>query len=92
MRSVGRNQEMKAILQCLVLSILCPGDHIRLQNVNVGYTLPLSIGAKSYPLGISANLSNMGILWKKTRSTLDPDFRNDIPNPRSYALNLQLNF
>ena len=69
-----------------------PGDHIRLQNVNVGYTLPLSIGAKSYPLDISANLSNMGILWKKTRSTLDPDFRNDIPNPKSYALNLQLNF
>lgn len=74
------------------------GDHIRLQDINLNYNfkrekyswLPL----RTMQLYFYA--SNLGILWRKNKQQMDPDF-NDIftinfPTPRSFAIGINGNF
>ena len=72
------------------------GDHIRLQDVRVGFDL----GSLSRRLG-SAELyfygSNLGILWRANRLGLDPDYvsittRHQLPAPASFALGVRASF
>lgn len=69
-------------------------DHIRLQDLNLGYTLKRSA---RWPVGsttIFCYVNNLGILWRANRSGTDPDLVPGgalvFPNPRSYALGLRL--
>ncbi|GGF24139.1 SusC/RagA family TonB-linked outer membrane protein [Echinicola rosea] len=68
------------------------GDHIRLQDVRVGYT----VGADSSPLlpfrraEIFAYANNLGIIWKAAKDDpLDPDFQTSKPL-RSIAFGLRI--
>lgn len=69
------------------------GDHIRLQDIRVGYALDLSktswLPFRSAELYAYAN--NLGILWKASSDPLDPDFRSARPL-RSMALGLKIDF
>jgi len=66
------------------------GDHIRLQEINLSYTLDKKEGflrnARLY-----ANISNLGIIWRENKLGLDPEVY-DFPNPRTYAIGLSANF
>jgi hypothetical protein len=59
--------------------MVIPGDHIRLQDVRLGYSLAgrkvLGIGFRS--LEVYGYANNLGIIWKKTDSYEDPDYRTN---------------
>ncbi|MDP3467068.1 MAG: SusC/RagA family TonB-linked outer membrane protein [Daejeonella sp.] len=69
------------------------GDHVRLQDTRVAYTLD----KKHFPKLPVAQMqlyvygNNLGILWKASRSGIDPDYygRNVFPNPQTWAFGLK---
>jgi len=69
------------------------GDHIRLQDIRVGYTfnqtrLPWFPFASAEVYGYA---NNLGVIWKASKDQLDPDFQAG-PPPRSLALGLRIDF
>lgn len=66
------------------------GDHIRLQDIQAGYSLDKTIWKKNPFSNLSVYLyvSNLGIIWKATDSKLDPDYA--VPPPKSFAFGLKL--
>ena len=69
------------------------GDHIRLQDIRLGYDLAGGNGLlgrfQSAQVFIYAN--NLGVIWKATKTDLDPDFGFNRPL-RSVAAGLQFQF
>jgi len=53
-----------------------PGDHVRLQDINISFGLDPKGKLQSHIKRINfyVYLSNLGILWRKTKSGLDPDY------------------
>lgn len=66
------------------------GDHVRLQEINLSYTLRRNIWAIKSPR-IYANVNNLGIVWRANKLGVDPDI-NDYPNPRSYSIGFSASF
>lgn len=69
------------------------GDHIRLQDVSINYTLNKS-NLGNLPVNrvqLYTYLNNLGIIWKATKTHLDPDFPKLKP-VRSIALGLKIDF
>lgn len=71
------------------------GDHIRLQDIQLGYDLSGKhlnrIGIRS--LRLNMYCANMGILWRKNKQGLDPDYPTTVILARpSYSFGLQANF
>lgn len=70
-------------------------DHIRLQDIRVGYTLDTR-NRRIAQLEFYGYINNVGILWKVNKKGLDPDandnsFGSDnIPPMRSYTIGLKL--
>jgi hypothetical protein len=70
------------------------GDHIRLQDLQLSYDLPKKTFAR-LPLQMIrfyCYANNIGILWKANHQGIDPDYILSIPNPRTIALGLKLEF
>lgn len=70
------------------------GDHIRLQYINLSYTLNRKT-LKKVPftsLRISAIANDLGILWRANKFGIDPTVVDAIPTPKSFALSLNANF
>jgi hypothetical protein len=70
------------------------GDHIRLQDLQLSYDLPRKTFAR-LPLQMIrfyCYANNIGILWKANHQGIDPDYVLSIPNPRTIALGLKLEF
>ncbi|MDO9553267.1 SusC/RagA family TonB-linked outer membrane protein [Rhodonellum sp.] len=69
------------------------GDHIRLQDIRIGYTLDKTKMSKLpfQRAEIYGYANNIGILWKASDDPLDPDFRTMRPL-RSIALGLRVDF
>jgi TonB-linked SusC/RagA family outer membrane protein len=69
------------------------GDHLRLQDVNLSYTLSREqwAGLPFRQLQLYAYARNLGILWKAAATVPDPDYRQ-MPAPRSIALGLRADF
>ncbi|MCX2451949.1 SusC/RagA family TonB-linked outer membrane protein [Pedobacter sp. PLR] len=65
-------------------------DHVRLQEINLSYTLTKNIGFIKSPR-FYANINNLGIVWRANKLGIDPDI-NDYPNPRSYSFGLSASF
>lgn len=70
------------------------GDHIRLQFINISYTLNGSLIRHSpfNAFQLYANASNLGIIWKANKVGLDPDSPSSIPITKSYAIGLRATF
>lgn len=66
------------------------GDHIRLQDIRMAYTLQSPSRLKLDRLELFLYLNNLGILWKATDLPIDPDFRTLRPM-RSFALGVNVN-
>ncbi|MBB5620636.1 TonB-linked SusC/RagA family outer membrane protein [Pedobacter cryoconitis] len=66
------------------------GDHIRLQEINLSYTLNKKNWVLKNPR-IYANVTNLGVIWRANKEGLDPDVF-DYPLPRTYSLGLSANF
>lgn len=74
--------------------LVTKGDHIRLQFINLSYSLKKSQLAKLpfKELQLYTNASNLGILWKANKFDIDPDYLNTFNQRASYALGLRANF
>lgn len=69
------------------------GDHIRLQDLNLSYTLPRSATGGMAEVRVFGYARNLGILWKKNKQGIDPDFANaEYRRPKSFAVGMQVNF
>ena len=69
------------------------GDHVRLQDIRLSYRLGSAEG-RTYPfsnLEIYSYANNLGIIWKKSKDPVDPDYRELLP-PRSLAFGLNITF
>lgn len=76
-------------------------DYVRLQNVNLGYTLPL--GENKYVQRARVYLSGQNLLTITKYKGYDPDFNNaglltrgedpgSFPNPRMFAMGVEIDF
>ena len=70
------------------------GDHIRLQDLQISYELPKKTFAPLHFQSVRfyCYANNIGILWKANHQRIDPDYISSIPNPRTIALGLKLEF
>lgn len=69
------------------------GDHIRLQYVTLSYRLPVKMRSVRM-LELYCNANNLGVIWRKNKQGLDPEYaiNNAIPPGRTYAIGLRANF
>ncbi|MHA6728392.1 SusC/RagA family TonB-linked outer membrane protein [Chryseobacterium sp. A301] len=71
------------------------GDHIRLQYIHLNYRFNPFRNASSNSMQLYANMNNLGILWKATKSDRDPDHNmgsyNALP-PLTFSLGLKAQF
>ncbi|MFX1707225.1 SusC/RagA family TonB-linked outer membrane protein [Chitinophaga sp. CC14] len=72
------------------------GDHVRLQDLQAGYSFKVHLGKYAATnLRIYGYVSNLGIIWRANKLDLDPDFTGNwsylVPNPRSYAIGINVN-
>jgi TonB-linked SusC/RagA family outer membrane protein len=70
------------------------GDHIRLNDIRLGYTLS-NVGLKK--IGLSAvdfymYANNLGILWRANKRHIDPDARNGYPASKSISIGIKTGF
>jgi hypothetical protein len=67
------------------------GDHIRLQDISLSYDFPKNllkpISLNSLELFCYAN--NLGILWRKNKQELDPDYLAGFPMPRTVSFGVK---
>ena len=74
--------------------LVVKGDHVRLQDVQIFYDLtkqthprlPVQL-LRFYLYG-----NNLGILWKANHVGIDPDFVSGIPNPRTLAFGVKIDY
>lgn len=69
-------------------------DHVRLQDVRIGYHSAWSHSKKAVKPSLEIFLigNNLGLLWKANHQGIDPDFVNTIPDPRSLMIGIRTNF
>lgn len=71
-----------------------PADHIRLQDIRLSYDLNKLLKKSPFKsVNIFGYAKNIGVLWSKTKSYVDPDYGvYTMPQPRSYSIGLNLTF
>ncbi|RZK39827.1 MAG: SusC/RagA family TonB-linked outer membrane protein [Pedobacter sp.] len=70
------------------------GDHIRLQDINLNYTLNKD-RMKALPFRLAQiylYANNLGIIWKAADGHLDPDALSSFPVARSLACGIKIDF
>lgn len=68
-------------------------DNIRLQYINLGYSLNRKM-LKTMPfenIQMYVNITGLGILWRANKDGLDPDYDSSYPPSRSIAIGLRTN-
>lgn len=71
------------------------GDHIRLSYVNLSYNLPEKLLKKAAlrNLQLYFSASNLGLIWKKNKDGIDPDYVGiSIPPGKTFSFGLQTTF
>lgn len=73
------------------------GDHIRLQDIRLGYNIPLRNTMFVKKIEAYCYLNNIGVIWRANKFDLDPDlfssqFANNVPSPFSISIGFQANF
>lgn len=87
--SVSRDQ-----FYALSESTIEKGDHIRLNDVQLTYTLNTS-GLKKIGLGsvgFYTYANNLGIIWRANKRHIDPDARSGYPIAKSISFGIKTNF
>jgi TonB-linked SusC/RagA family outer membrane protein len=88
----GAAASNRNIFSLLNSSLIEKGDHFRLQDVMVSYSLP---AIKWLPLKraeVYVHANNLGIIWKASDNVKDPDFRNYIAPIRTIAFGVRFNY
>lgn len=64
-------------------------DHIRFQDLRLGYTIEKKTYLPFRSLNLFTNVNNIGILWRANKYHIDPDYPTGIPVPRTIAFGLK---
>lgn len=79
--------------------LVVSGSHIRLQQISFGYNMPSRLLRGSYvqSLNLSGSVRNIGIIWKKNKDGIDPDYRkrnnySNLPPSPSFYLSVNATF
>jgi hypothetical protein len=70
------------------------GDHVRLQDLQISYQFNKS-EKKWLPMNqvrVYVYANNLGIIWRANDKGIDPDFISGMPNPRTIAAGLKIDF
>jgi len=70
------------------------GDHLRLQYMNLSYTIS-KVNTNKLPfksLQLYLNGSNLGILWRANKDHLDPDAMGTYPDPKNFSIGIRAIF
>ncbi|MDE1190894.1 MAG: TonB-dependent receptor [Arachidicoccus sp.] len=69
------------------------GDQLRLQFINLDYSLPGSLSLKKMfkDIHLYCNASNLGIIWKANNAGIDPDYPGTIPTPVMLTFGIKTN-
>jgi len=96
MASYGANN-FRDLLYNNSSATVAKGDHIRLQDIRLGFDLDRSLW-KAMPvknLQLYIYTTNLGILWKANKFDLDPDMIGEVttsyPIPKSFSIGLKAN-
>lgn len=70
------------------------GDHVRLQDIRLSYVIKnVHIGKTTFPaIQLFTYANNLGIIWKATKTSLDPDFLTGYPNPKTISFGFNAHF
>lgn len=75
------------------------GSHVRLQQISLGYNVPVVLLRKTFMKSLSMNASvrNLGILWRKNKDNVDPKYirtnsYNNLPPTKAYFISLNTSF
>lgn len=76
-------------------TLISKGDHIRLQDLNLAYTLQprqlKQLGLQS--IRIFGYARNLGVIWRRNKDGIDPEYANSsYPPSKTFALGLQINY
>ncbi|GAA4778464.1 SusC/RagA family TonB-linked outer membrane protein [Olivibacter ginsenosidimutans] len=75
-------------------ALITSGNHIRLKDVTLSYTLTRERWPRLPIQSVGFNLyaRNLGILWKANKYGIDPDYANGgFPEPKSWSFGIQVN-
>lgn len=75
--------------------LVTSGNHIRIQDINLSYTMQSRQSAQLpfRQIRFYAYARNLGTLWRANKFNIDPDYaRAEFPAPRTFALGLQFDF
>jgi len=65
------------------------GDHIRLQNIQLSYMLPIK--AKTIKIEALVVMENLGLIWAKNKQGIDPEYHlNYYSPPKQWTLGLRV--
>ncbi|HAL51991.1 SusC/RagA family TonB-linked outer membrane protein [Sphingobacterium multivorum] len=68
------------------------GDHVRVEYINLSWRNLWQLGSKKLNTRMFFNASNLGLIWKRNKEGVDPDFPGRLtPNP-TYAIGLNVGF
>lgn len=74
-------------------ALIEPGDHVRLQDLTLAYKWLVRLRSKEGHVDIGIQMRNVGLIWKKSRNRLDPDYPNaNFKIPRNYSINVKFGF
>lgn len=73
-------------------ALITPGDHIRLQDLRLGYDLSKQLGNPKLRVNLFAYANNIGIIWRKNKYGLDPQVGYGNPEPKYYSIGFNANF
>lgn len=67
------------------------GDHIRLQYINVSYSLPRPVlkRLRLSDIQIYSNISNLGVVWAANKERLDPQYPGVLAPLKTYTVGLR---
>lgn len=86
----GRRDNFYLLSEATILK----ADHIRLQYVNLSYSLNKTRFRKLpvAELQVYLNAANLGIIWKANKEGLDPEYPSSFRPERTIALGIKANF
>jgi TonB-linked SusC/RagA family outer membrane protein len=75
-------------------ALLEKGDHIRLQDVSLSYSIGAGKASKRFlnNLTVYTYASNLAIVWKATDKKIDPDYNEGIPLPKTISIGIKGSF
>lgn len=73
-------------------ALVSRGDHIRLQEVMISYSMPNTQKYNLNRVKVYTHMNNVALLWKATKLTQDPDYRNYIQPIRNLTFGVRIDY